>query len=182
MRSHYPLIVALALLATAACDQPLPTAVGDDAAAANQSAAYSAGMTAVSISGTIGLAGGGPPGNVLITPSAVCHLFDLPVVNYFDGDVEGFVTFHEKIHDMKCDGSKLVISGPFEGEVTWSGRTGSVQGRFKIDCTGGEGGPPTCVTKLMSGRGVGDLEGVLFRFEPEPGWFPFTYSGTVLSH
>ena len=118
---------------------------------------------------------------MLITPSGVCHLFDMPVVNQFTGDVEGLVTFHEQLHDMWCDGTMLIISGPLAGEVTWNGLTGPVQGRFKIECRADGTPPPTCVTKVMHARGMGELEGVLFHFDVQPGWFPFDYSGTVRS-
>jgi hypothetical protein len=32
---------------------------------------------------------------------------------------------------------------------------------------------------VMNARGSGDLEGVHFKFNWGPGWFPFAYSGTV---
>ena len=107
---------------------------------------------------------------------------DEPAVELsFTGDVEGLMTFNEQLHDMWCDGSMLIISGPLAGEVTWNGVTGAVEGRFKIDCRADGSPPPTCVTKVMTARGSGDLEGVLFQFDVQPGWFPFDYTGRVLS-
>jgi len=185
MRSHHPLIAALVLFAAAGCDQQLPTALGVDSAdASSQTGLYSssAGMTVASLSGTIGIVGGEGPARVVITPSGVCHLFQMPAFTYFDGDVEGFVTFEETIHDMWCDGTMLIISSPIEGEVTWNGLTGFIEGQAQINCRADDTPPfPTCVTKVMNARGSGDLEGVLFHFDLEPGWFPFDYSGKVFS-
>ena len=184
MHARRLLLPILVLLAAVGCDQRPPTGPEHDSLEASGETglyASSAGMTAASVSGSIGIAGGGPPGDVLVTPSGVCHLFDMPVVNQFTGDVEGLATFHEQLHDMWCDGTMLIISGPFEGEFTWNGLTGPVEGRFKIDCRSDGTPPPTCVTKVMKARGSGDLEGVLFQFDVQPGWFPFDYSGRVLS-
>lgn len=184
MRFHHWLSAALVLFAVSACDQPLPTAVDEDAAATPDQAglyASSAGMTVTSVDGTIGFAGAGPPARVVDTPSGVLHTFDWPVLFQFTGDVEGLVTFHEQHHDMGFDDTMLIISGPLDGAVTWNGLTGPIEGRFKLNCRVYGTPPPTCVTKVMNARGYGELEGVLFRFDVEPGWIPFNYSGKVFS-
>lgn len=181
MHARRMLLPALLLFTVMGCEQRIPTGPAHDSVVpSDQTGMYasSAGVTASTVSGTIGIAGGGPPGDVLLTPSGVLHLFDMPVLNHFTGDVEGFVTFYEQLHDM---GTMLVISGSLEGEVTWNGLTGPIEGHFKIDCRIEGGPPPTCVTKVMTARGSGDLEGVLFQFDVQPGWFPFDYTGRVLS-
>lgn len=185
MRPYHSLFAVLLLLVAAGCDQPLPTDADGQAEVASGETGFlpsSQGMTVAPISGTIGIAGGEPPARVVLTPSGVFHRFDWPTLFQFAGDVTGLLTFHEQHHDMGFNDTMLIISGPFDGEVTWNGLTGPLEGRFKIECRADDTPPfPTCVTKVMSGTGAGDLEGVLFRFDVEPGWIPFAYSGSVFS-
>jgi hypothetical protein len=133
------------------------------------------------ISGTIQFAGVAPPGRVVETPSGICHFWDSPVFTLFQGDVAGPVTFHEQIH-RTCDFSRLTASGPFEGEVQWNGRSGTMTGQWSTNCKADSSQPlGLSCDGTTNARGSGGLEGVHFRFEWGPGWYPFPYTGTAFS-
>lgn len=139
------------------------------------------GMTKEPISGTIQFTGAGAPGRALITPSDLCHLWGVPVSTHFDGDLVGSVTFDEQQHDC-LPFAKLVSLGPFEGEVTWNGRSGIVSGQFTTNCLSDPSQPfGISCDGTISARGSGGLEGVMFHFKWGPGWFPFPYTGTAFS-
>jgi hypothetical protein len=90
------------------------------------------------------------------------------------------VTFYENIHNKWCDYSHLVCSGPFEGVVTWKGRTGTISGQFTTNCKPDDTQPlGIACDGVTNAFGSGELEGVRFHFKWGPGWYPFTYSGTA---
>ena len=145
-------------------------------------AASSSGVSKTSITGTIGQLGVGVPGRQIITPSGRCHFRDWPVYNEFHGDVAGAVTFHEKAN-TPCDFSDFVGSGPFGGEVTWNGRTGTIAGQWTTNCEPAPSLPlGLSCAGTMNARGSGGLDGVQFHFRWGPGWYPFAYTGTAFSN
>ena len=153
----------------------------DAGSAGGPSLASTAGMTKEAIGGTIDLTAARPPGSVLITPSGRCHFRDWDGVNVFQGDVSGVVTFHEQVN-APCTFNDLVGSGPFDGTVTWHGRTGVIAGQWTTNCNADPSQPiGLSCDGVMNARGTGGLEGVQFHFAWGPGWFPFPYTGTAFS-
>ena len=139
------------------------------------------GMTRTPLTGTIASVSVEAPGRLIITPSGRCHFFDDPVNNFFNGDVTGAVTFHENEH-APCDLTSVQGSGPFDGQVTWNGRTGMMAGQWTTNCTADPSQPiGLSCGGVMNARGSGGLEGVQFHFEWGPGWYPFAYTGTAFS-
>jgi hypothetical protein len=117
------------------------------------------------------------------TPSGICHIWDLPVYGYFDGDVEGDVVVHEDQNATVCDWSTghLIGRGPFEANVTLfppDGPSGTISGMWTTNCKRVAEGGLSC-DGTMNGRGSEGLEGFHFHFKWGPGWWPFDYSGTV---
>lgn len=93
----------------------------------------------------------------------------------------GPVTINEQIH-QRCDGGRLVATGPFEAEVTWEGRTGAISGQFTTNCEPDPSQPVgVSCDGVMTARGSGGLDGVRFKFKWGPGWYPFPYTGTAFS-
>lgn len=142
-------------------------------------AAQAGGAESQPISGTISLdAFGGDPA-FAVTPSGIVHQTGGTAVSEFGGDIVGTVTFfYKKIH-FSADGTHLIAKGPFEGEVTWSDRTGMMTGMFTTECKSDPGGLLSC-EGVVVGHGSGDLEGVKFHIVWGPGWWPFTYGGFAL--
>jgi hypothetical protein len=170
---------------TLACDttQPAAPSVQGMPAAGIQDAAagHAAGMQQQSIAGVIQFVSGGPPGAVRVSPGGICHLTDNPVVTRYQGDITGSVTFEEH-NQLSCSGGHLIASGPFEGEVTWAGRTGVIIGQFETNCLADASQPAgVSCDGTIAARGSGGLEGVRFHFNWGPGWFPLPYSGTAFS-
>jgi hypothetical protein len=184
MRAQAKLLTLIAATAIAAgCDGgPLGvTGPGASGAIGPSLAAGSQGMTRSPISGTIANVSIGNPGRLVVTPSGRCHFFDVPVGNFFDGDVVGAVTFHE-LENAACDLSDVVGAGPFEGTVTWKGRTGTISGEWTTNCTTDPSQPiGLSCGGTMTARGSGGLEGVQFHFDWGPGWYPFPYTGTAFA-
>ena len=87
----------------------------------SSAATATAGLTKIPIAGTLDYLSESQPGRMVMTPSDMCHLWEYPVHDVFDGDVEGPVTFFEQGHGP-CDFSHLAGSGPFIADVTWHGR------------------------------------------------------------
>lgn len=141
-----------------------------------------AGASKNAISGSIDFVGGAAAGRTIVTPSGRCHLFDSPVFTQWRGDVSGTVTFHEQIN-APCDFSDVVGSGPFDGEVTWNGRSGVISGQWTTNCIPDPSQPVglSC-DGTLNARGAGGLEGVEFHTKWGPGWYPFPYTGTAFSH
>jgi len=169
--------LTLAGALAAACDAG-PLAVDD----APRAAAQGAGVEKAAISGTIQFLGiAAPPARTLVTPSGRCHIWGLPVVTTFTGDVAGVVTFYEQQHGP-CDLSRVVASGPFQGTVTWNGRTGTITGQWTTNCKPDASQPlGLSCGGTTNARGSGGLEGVRFHYGWGPGWYPFTYTGTAFS-
>lgn len=168
-------VIAVGVLALA-CHGELPTGPGPLRTKGTQ-----AGVTKQTIRGSIRFAGAQPPDRRLVTPGGMCHFFDLPIFARFTGDIEGLVTYHE-MQNKKCDGTHLVASGPFDGQVTWNGRSGMISGQFTTNCMP-DASQRTGLScdGMTTARGSGGLEGVQFHFEWGPGWYPFSYTGTAFS-
>ena len=152
-------------------------------AAIQVSAETEAGAQEQSINGMIVLVSNARPGEVLATPGGQCHLSDVPGFTEFTGDVAGPVTFHRRVVNTTCGGGRITGAGPFDGDVTWNGLSGIMSGQWETNCTP-NASQPTGVScdGTMNARGSGGLEGVEFHFKWGPGWFPFPYSGTAISH
>jgi hypothetical protein len=177
---------AISTLGALACSDGVPTSASRDAVAVALSQSDvttdATGMTKVPIGGTIRFAGQEPPLRRVVTPAGVCHAWDLSVFTQLTGDVAGPVAFREQSHDPQCDLGHLVVSGPFEGEVIWNGRSGTISGMFTSNCTPDATQPlGTSCGGTMNARGAGGLEGVQFHFKWGPGWYPFVYTGTAFS-
>ncbi|NIS65230.1 MAG: hypothetical protein GTO05_08745 [Gemmatimonadales bacterium] len=170
---RYAPLALLPLLLVACADQE-PTAP-------DVSPVFSAGagMNKELISGTSDLVGAGMAERAFTTPSGMCHLWDAPVFTHSSGSIEGPVTFNEQQH-LRCDFSHLVASGPFEGEVTWNGRSGTISGQWATNCKPDASQPLgiSCDGTYIA-RGTGGLDGVRFHVKWGPGWFPFSYTGTA---
>lgn len=139
------------------------------------------GVTKSPISGTIQRSGAGLPERAIITPGGPCHFFNLLIFTEYTGDLEGPVDFNEDIH-QKCTGGRLIASGPFAGEITWNGRTGTISGQFTTNCEPDPSQPAgVSCDGTATLRGSGELEGVQFHYTWGPGWYPFSYSGTAFS-
>jgi hypothetical protein len=133
------------------------------------------------INGTMDIVGVGAPGGVLITPGGQCHFTDLPVLTRLSGDVAGLVTFHES-NETPCAGGHLIGSGPFEGDVTVGGVSGTISGQWTTNCKPDASQPAgVSCDGTMNARGSGRLEDVQLHFKWGPGWFPFPYSGVASS-
>ena len=178
--------VAICGVLVAACDQApteVPASAGRASVQSQQGfvAANVAGPKMQSISGTVQFVGRGVPGRILMTPSDRCHFWDTPVFTNFGGDVTGSVTFHVSLR-APCDFSHVNGSGPFDGEVTWNGRSGIMSGQWTTNCIADPAQPiGISCDGTMNARGSGGLEGVHFHFTWGPGFFPFSYTGTVFS-
>jgi len=143
---------------------------------------FQEGMDKTPIAGTMAAAGSTPPGRVVVTPSGRCHYWDFPVFVQSLGDIEGTVTFTEQIH-RRCDrNSNMLASAPFEGEVTWNGRSGTISGQYTTNCKFDASLPAkVSCDGTYTARGAGGLEGVQFHVKWGPGWYPFPYTGTAFS-
>ena len=173
---------SVALLASAplflACADPVATHSRDFTPIGGASVASDSKTT---IAGTITNSVPGAPARILQTPSGRCHYFDWPNHTQFTGDVSGAVTFDEHVN-APCDISDIVASGPFSGEVSYNGRTGHIAGMWTTNCTPDASQPfGLSCAGVMTARGSGDLDGVHFKFNWGPGWFPFPYTGTASS-
>ncbi len=158
---------------------PTPTVAvsGGSSAAALPAAA----VQKTAIAGTLDYRSEGVPSRTVTTPSDICHMWDDPVYDYFDGDVVGPVTFYEQGHGP-CDYSRVSGSGPFEADVVWQGRTGRISGQWTTNCKADPTSPVGIFCDgTMNARGSGGLEGVQFHFKWGPGWYPFPYSGTAFA-
>lgn len=143
-------------------------------------AAQAGGAQEQPISGTISLIEFGGVPDFSVTPSGIVHQTGGTAVSEFGGDITGTVTFfYKKIH-FSADGTHLIAKGPFEGEVSWSDRTGVISGMFTTECKSEEVGGPLSCDGVLVAHGTGDLEGVKFHIVWGPGWWPFTYGGFAL--
>jgi hypothetical protein len=141
---------------------------------------HAGGATQEPISGTISPPTGGSDGDVWTTPGGIQHEQGSTAVTEFTGDIEGTVTFFYKRVHLALDGSHLVSKGPFEGEVTWDGRTGVMAGMFTTECKAETVPFDFSCDGTMVGHGSGDLDGVKFHMNWGPGIFPFPYEGFAL--
>ena len=133
------------------------------------------------ISGTISFADVGELGKFHVTPSGNCFFIDLPVLVRFDGDVAGTVTIYED-ERAPCDLSHLTGDGPFDGQLTWNGLSGTITGQWETNCKADATQPiGLSCDGTMNARGSGALDGVQFHFKWGPGWYPFPYTGTAFS-
>jgi hypothetical protein len=162
-----------------AVDQPAPVAITQEGGTVTASA----GVVKAAISGTLDMLWDHPgnqlpPGRVLINPDGKFHYWDGDVYDIFAGDVAGPVVFHEK--GVVTPDRHYIGSGPFDAEVTWNGRYGTISGQWTTNC---EPDPSRIYGwscgGTMNARGAGGLEGVQFHFNWGPGFYPFPYTGTV---
>jgi len=116
--------------------------------------------------------------SVRVTPSNVYQQRGGTATTEWTGDLEGTVTFYYRSVMGSADEGRLVSSGPFEGEVTWNGRTGTIRGMFTTNCKPTEFGP-SC-TGILVAHGSGGLDGVKFHMRWGDGWWPFEYWGYAL--
>jgi hypothetical protein len=129
------------------------------------------------ISGTI-VFDSDTPGTPHPTPGGIFHEKGGGTsVTHFTDSIEGEVTFLYKRVHVALDGSHLVSKGPFEGVVTWDGRTGMMAGMFTTEC---KADTPYSCGGTMIGHGSGDLDGVKFQIKWGPGFWPFDYEGFAL--
>jgi hypothetical protein len=185
MTTTAPSLIVALLAVVVAC---APDSGGIDAPRATfsqkQAPTFAASAIAAAkspISGTITNSVPGVPASVHQTPSGRCQFRAWPNVTEFTGDVAGTVTFLEKVN-APCDISDIVASGPFSGQVTWNGRTGTISGEWTTNCVPDASQPfGLSCGGVMTARGSGELEGIHFKFNWGPGWFPFPYSGTASS-
>ena len=140
--------------------------------------ALAGGADKTPIAGDMLLAGQIPADLTMVTPAGVVKQRGGTSVSDWTGDLEGTVTFYYQEIMVSAAGSRVVASGPFDGEVTWDGRTGTIRGRFTINCKPTEFGP-SC-TGYFTAHGSGELEGVKFQMRWGDGWWPFTYEGHAL--
>jgi hypothetical protein len=136
------------------------------------------GATQEPISGTLEYVSE-TPGTERITPGGIWHEQGSTAVTEYTGDIAGTVTFFYKRVHLALDGSHLVSKGPFEGEVTWNGRTGVMAGMFTTECKADVPFEFSC-DGIMIGHGSGDLDGVKFHINWGPGFWPFDYEGFAL--
>ena len=141
-------------------------------------AVQAAGAAKVPIGGELSLTDD-TPGIVRPTPGGILHEQGGTAVTEYTGDIAGNVTFSYKWSHFTADFSHLVSKGPFDGEVTWNGRTGSMSGMFTTECKPDATGMISC-GGTMIGHGSGELEGVKFHIDWGPGFWPFAYEGFAL--
>lgn len=133
------------------------------------------------ISGTISFVAGGPVAGFRMTPSGRCFFLNAQVIDHFEGDVVGPVTFYEN-QRAPCDFSHLTGSGPFVAQVTWNGRSGTISGQWTTNCKADASQPiGLSCDGTMNAPGSDGLDGVQFHFKWGPGWYPFPYTGTAFS-
>lgn len=139
------------------------------------------GVHKKTISGTMSLVGITPPERTVTTPSEMCHFFNFLEYTQVHGDLEGTLTYDASAH-RTCDSdfTHLVASGPFTGEITFQGRTGTIKGQWTTNCKFDTALGSISCDGTMNARGAGGLEGVQFHFRWGPGWWPFPYTGTAL--
>jgi|SRR5689334_1625072 len=184
MRMRSPFL-SIALLATliAACERGSGAINGPASASAQKHArpfaSSSVAASKTQIIGTITNSVPGVPAGVLVTPGGRCHYSGWPNATQFTGDVSGAVTFDENVN-APCNLTDLVANGPISGTVTYNGRTGGISGEWTTNCNPDASQPfGLSCDGVMNARGSGELEGVHFKFNWGPGWFPFSYSGTA---
>ena len=116
-----------------------------------------------------------------MTPSGHCFFLNQEVLDHFEGDVVGPVTFHEN-QRAPCDFSHLTGNGPFTARVTWNGRIGTITGEWTTNCKADASQPiGLSCDGTMNARGSDGLDGAQFHFKWGPGWYPFPYTGTAFS-
>lgn len=179
MNKIFGVAAVFMIVAVTGCGRA-PTAPARDGALVPSQMTASAGVQKQAISGTIGLLGVLPPERSRMTPSGMCHAWEVDEFTMFDGDLQGPVTFHASSH-QRCDGTHLVASGPFDGDMTFNGRAGTISGMWETNCKIDESIGGLSCDGTMNARGAGGLDGVQFHFTWGPGWFPFPYSGTAFS-
>lgn len=179
MSTRFWLSLGVGITAVVACGDPagIPTGVRT----LNVPSTVSATAVKQPISGTVSLVGGGSLGGFRMTPSGRCFFLNAEVIDHFEGDVVGPVTFDEN-ERAPCDFSHLTGSGPFVAQVTWNGMSGTISGQWTTNCKADASQPiGLSCDGTMNARGSGGLDGVQFHFKWGPGWYPFPYTGTAFS-
>ncbi len=181
--SSFALGASLLLAATMACRSNAPTApTGADAGRGVSVGILqgSNGIQQTAISGTIELLAMDPTARVIMTPSGMCQMFGTEEHMYIDGDMKGPITFHAKDHTT-CDFTHLTGDGPFDAEVTFEGRTGTMSGQWTTNCKFDPAIANLSCDGTMNGRGSGGLEGMQFHIKWGPGYSPWSFTGTMFS-
>ena len=180
MNGRFWMVLGVGVSCVAACGDPAGLPSSGVHALKPPSAASSA-VVKQPINGTISFVGGGSLGGFRMTPSGNCFFLNAEVIDHFEGDVVGPVTFDEN-ERAPCDFSHLTGSGPFVAQVTWDGRSGTITGQWTTNCKADPSQPiGLSCDGTMNGRGSGGLDGVQFHFKWGPGWYPFPYTGTAFS-
>jgi hypothetical protein len=173
------MLLAAGVLCVIACAEPAGVASVRARAVHVSKASASSGVSQEPIAGTISSLGHGSLAGFRMTPSGQCFYLDEEVLNHFEGDVVGPVTFYEN-QRAPCDFTHLTASGPFTAQVTWNGRSGTISGQFTTNCKPDAAQPlGLACDGTTNARGAGGLEGVQFHFKWGPGWYPFAYTGTA---
>ena len=179
MRRRFWMALGVGVSAVVGCGDPAGLATGVNALKVPST--VSATAVKQPISGTVSLVGGGSLGGFRMTPSGRCFFLNAEVIDHFEGDVVGPVTFDEN-ERAPCDFSHLTGSGPFVAQVTWNGRSGTISGQWTTNCKADASQPiGLSCDGTMNARGSGGLDGVQFHFKWGPGWYPFPYTGTAFS-
>jgi hypothetical protein len=186
MRTRAELLTLIAAGAIGAGCSSEPLGVADrspgEMVAAAPSLASANGTMKIPISGTISQLALGAPDRQIVTPGGRCRFVGWNNYSMFQGDLTGPVTFHEQVN-APCDVSDIVASGPFDAQVTWNGRSGTIRGQWTTNCTTDPSQPVgLACAGTMNARGSGGLDGVDFHFDWGTGWFPFDFTGTAFVH
>jgi hypothetical protein len=181
MSRRFLMVLGLGVSYLTACSEP----VSVRSAAAHEAGVFgkrlSAAVVKQPIAGTISFMGSGSLAGFRMTPSGNCFFLNAEVIDHFEGDIVGPITFYEN-ERAPCDFSHLTGSGPFVAQVTWDGMSGTITGQWTTNCKADASQPiGLSCDGTMNARGSDGLEGVLFHFKWGPGWYPFAYTGTVFS-
>lgn len=172
-------LVALACggAAPTAVDQPAPVAVTQDDGTVTASAGGK-----IPISGSFDYAGGGSPSREFTSPGGIIHFFEAPVYTSWTGDLTGDIAFIESANVLKDPNYKVAYRGPFEGQVTWNQRSGSVSGMWHTVCQVADTPAGYTCGGTFEAHGSGGLQGVQFHILWGPGLYPFTYTGFAIDN
>jgi hypothetical protein len=181
MSKGFLMVLGVGVSYLAACSDPAGVGVTGRPYASVPAHSLSAGVVKQPMAGTISFVENGSLAGFRMTPSGQCFFLNAEVLDHFEGDVVGSVTFYED-QRAPCDFSHLTGSGPFVAQVTWNGVSGTITGQWTTNCKADASQPiGLACDGTMNARGSDGLEGVQFHFKWGPGWYPFAYTGTAFS-
>jgi len=179
MSRRFWMVLGIGVSGVVACGEPSGVPAGSRSLTVPTTG--SSAVVKQPITGTISFVGGGSLGGFRMTPSGQCFFLNAQVIDHFEGDVVGPVTFYED-QRAPCDFSHLTGSGPFVAQVTWNGQAGTITGQWTTNCKADASQPiGLSCDGTMNARGSDGLDGVQFHFKWGPGWYPFNYTGTAFS-